>query len=208
MDLCLLKIHTGGFTNSKIQVLSKQVTEAYVYLMDIMTEKSLTVGVVTFSDKQVAARSDSNYGGEELVRPLVFHALRRHWMQQDRSLKLEDAIRKARTFVETNLYVKAAYPEFRNKFDPEFKDNPMPSSKEWHIGKVAEEYKSKTGSSLLNPQVILFDDGERNISEANKSGVIGIQVDEDVGFSVKDWEEAMDLAWSQYLESLRKGASK
>eukprot|EP00954_Amorphochlora_amoebiformis_P019280 1331653-Amorphochlora_amoeboformis.AAC.2 len=32
MDLCLLKIHTGGHTNTNVQSLSKQVTEAYCYL--------------------------------------------------------------------------------------------------------------------------------------------------------------------------------
>eukprot|EP00954_Amorphochlora_amoebiformis_P000603 47782-Amorphochlora_amoeboformis.AAC.1 len=138
--------------------------------MDILIAKGYPTGVVTFSDKAVARQIESNYGGEDLVRPLVFHALRRHWMQQDRTLKLEQAVNKARSYVEKDLYVRAAYPEWRNRHDPEFKENTMPNSKEWHINRVKEDYLKRTGKKLENKEVILFDDGERNIEEANKLG--------------------------------------
>mmetsp|Transcript_20428 Transcript_20428/g.32903 ORF Transcript_20428/g.32903 Transcript_20428/m.32903 type:complete len:401 (-) Transcript_20428:61-1263(-) len=198
MDLCLLKIHTGGHTREKIQTLSKKVTEAYVYLMDLMIHRGYPVGVVTFSDEMVAQAAQNPFGGEKLVRPLVFHALRRHWMLMDRTMKLEDAIKKAKEFVHEKLYVKAAFPDYRNRFDPEFKEKPMPNSKEWHISQIAVEYKKATGKSLASDEVILFDDGERNISEALKANVVAVQVDDETGFTVKDWEEAMDLAWEKY----------
>eukprot|EP00471_Norrisiella_sphaerica_P006725 CAMPEP_0184478548 /NCGR_PEP_ID=MMETSP0113_2-20130426/549_1 /TAXON_ID=91329 /ORGANISM="Norrisiella sphaerica, Strain BC52" /LENGTH=305 /DNA_ID=CAMNT_0026856383 /DNA_START=410 /DNA_END=1327 /DNA_ORIENTATION=- len=205
MDLCLLRIHTGGHTNEKIQGLSKEVTEPYVYLLDLLIHRGRDTGVVTFSDKQVAKATNSSYGGEDLVRPLVYHALRRHWMKQDRELKLEDAMAKARSFVEKNLYVRAAYPEWRNRNDPEFKQNPMPNSKEWHIQKVLDDYKDRTGVQLKNSEVILFDDDERNISEAIEQDVIAVQVDCETGFCVRDWDEAMNLAWAKYLEAKEKG---
>ena len=98
--------------------------------MDRMIEQGFPTGVVTFSDKlvicifpmilaklfenvsditlsdlQVAERQGAAYGGEDLVRPMVFHALRRHWMKLDRSLALPDAIKKARMYVETVMAV-------------------------------------------------------------------------------------------------------
>mmetsp|Transcript_755 Transcript_755/g.1459 ORF Transcript_755/g.1459 Transcript_755/m.1459 type:complete len:401 (+) Transcript_755:42-1244(+) len=196
MDLCLLKVHTGGHTNLKLQPLSKEVTEAYCYLMDIMIEKKLTTGVVTFSDKKVAKAIESQYGGEDLVRPLIFHALRRHWMQLDRTLQLQDAINKARSFVENDLYVKGAYPEWRNRNDEEFKKKPMPNSKEWHMAQVAKEFEAKTKQKVKPEEMILFDDGERNIREAERQGVVGVWVNEETGFTVQDWEEAMNEAWT------------
>lgn len=204
MDLCLLRVHTGGHTNEKLQHLSKQVTEAYVYLMDIMIAKGYKTGVVTFSDKLVAKSVGVPYGGEELVRPLVFHALRRHWMAQDRTLKLADAIARARNYVENELYVRAAYPEWRNNNVEEWKRTPMPNSKEWHVTRIKEDFEAKTKQKIQNKEVVLFDDGKRNIEEAVKSGVVAVLVNEEIGFTVKDWEEAMDTAWTQHLKSNSK----
>jgi len=52
----------------------------------------------------------------------------------------------------------------------------MPNSKEWHISQIAVEYKKATGKSLASDEVILFDDGERNISEALKANVIELWI--------------------------------
>jgi hypothetical protein len=198
MDLCMLKVHTGGHTNEKLQVLSKQVTEAYCFIMDRMIEAKRTIGVVTFSDKLVARALDSQYGGEDLVRPLVFHALRRHWMAQDRSFKLEDAIKKARSFVENDLYVRAAFPDWRNKNVSEFKKSNMPNNKSWHMERVKEDVKAKAGITIKNQEMILFDDGRKNVEDAIKAKVAGVLVNEQLGFSVKDWNSAMDIAWEYH----------
>jgi len=45
-------------------------------------------------------------------------------------------------------------------------------------------------------EMILFDDGERNIREAERQGVVGVWVNEETGFTVQDWEEAMNEAWT------------
>lgn len=198
MDQCMLNTHTGGVTDENPQKLSKRVTEATCYMMSRLVEAKFPVGVVTFSDQQLAEKRGNHFGGETLVRPLVHHALRRHWHKTLGKMSLEEAMQRAKTFAKEDLMVRAALPMYRNKNLDE-KETPMPNNKEWHIEGIKSEFKKRTGKDVKNVEIVLFDDGRKNVDDAVDAMVAGVLVNELTGFAMKDWNQAMDIAWEYQL---------
>ena len=198
MDQCMLNTHTGGITDESPEKLSKRVTEATCYMMARLAEAKIPVGVVTFSDQRLAKKCGYRFGGEALVRPLVHHALKRHWHDTVGKTNLEEATQRGNAFAK-GLMVRAALPKYRNENIDE-KETPMPNNKEWHIEGIKSEFKKRTGKDVKNEEIVFFDDGRKNVDDAiDEMKVMGVLVNELTGFAMKDWNQAMDIAWEYEL---------
>ena len=200
MNQCMLNGHTGAITDENPQKLSKRVTEATRYMMSRLVKANIPVGVVTFSDQQLAKERGHGFiGGEALVRPLVHHALREHWHETLGNMSLEEATQRAKAFAEDSLMVRAALPEYRNENRDE-KETPMPNNKKWHIEGIKSEFKKRTGKDVKNVEIVLFDDNYEIVDEAiDDMEVMGVLVNDIMGFTIRDWNNAMDIAWEYEL---------
>ena len=210
MDYTLLSTHTGGKWKKSIGELSRQVTRSFRLLVPHLIQRGYSVGVVTFSDSLVLDGSSAGMAGQGLVRDLLIDTFTRLYGQiKSLGSDAKELARRNAEHIQKQVYVAAAYPTLRNKKDPEFKGGSavkMPNSKAWHIQKVINDYKSRTGKSLKCSEIMLFDDTIGNIEAALETGVHAFAVPAKRCFTSACWEAALTALKSPdaMLGKLRK----
>mmetsp|Transcript_11349 Transcript_11349/g.15860 ORF Transcript_11349/g.15860 Transcript_11349/m.15860 type:complete len:323 (+) Transcript_11349:296-1264(+) len=195
MDNTLLATHTRGVWFEEIDdEIFDLVTDTFVTLVPLLIEAGYQVGVVTFSDAEVAKvysemEHKKGKGGPDLVVPVVRGALINSFKRE--GIDAKQAQKKANDLVD-QIYVVGALPDFRNQNIPAFVKKKMPSSKEWHIEQVKDMHQNKTGNSRIkNAEILFFDDSFANVKAAKKAGVRAYWVNPKDAFTEADWREAV-----------------
>lgn len=188
MDNTLLRMHTKGVWFDEIDQLVPAVTPAFSHLVPRLLREGFQVGVVTFSDANLAKqyRGRNGKGGADLVCPLLrlsFEGFLKRAGRPEKEAKVEAA-----KLVES-IYVVGALPHYRNEYEEEFKRKNMPVSKQWHIERVKDMIAKRSPGSprVKNKEIIFFDDSQVNAAVAEKDGVNAVWVNPSDAFTVSDW---------------------
>jgi len=196
MDNTLLSMHTRGVWFNKVEDLFEHVTLPFLQLVPRLLKEGFQVGVVTFSDAEVAKiysemEGRKGRGGEDLVGPVIHGAITQAALSS--GVDSKTATQSATKTVE-QLYVVGALPDFRNMHTVEFQKKRMPMSKFWHIEKVKDLHQKRFPGSprIKNEEILFFDDSASNICAAERDDVNARLVDPSNAFTEKDWLEAIE----------------
>jgi Acid Phosphatase len=146
------------------------------------------VGVVTFSDEKMT-QFRSGKAGESLVIALLTEVFFQENKDRAKSAGQpfdRNALKKQADDTVSRIHVAAAFPQLRNMESGTA--GQMPNSKEWHIKEVLK----KLDVTVKNEQIILFDDTDTNIKEANSQGVHAYLVSREANFTMEIWKHAME----------------
>jgi len=195
MDNTLLGKHTRGVWFAEIgEEICSLVTTTFVSLVPSLIEKGFQVGVVTFSDAEVAkvykeVEHKEGKGGPDLVIPIVSGALTMRYEKEGMDVK--EAAKKAKNLVD-QMYIVGALPDYRNSTEAHEKVK-MPMSKYWHIEQVKDMHVKRTKEARIkNDEILFFDDSPPNVKAARKSGVHAFWVNPRDAFTENDWRQAME----------------
>jgi len=198
MDNTLLAMHTRGVWFEAIDDrIIDMVTPTFVHLVPRLMAEGYQVGVVTFSDAEVAKvfskmEKKVGRGGKDIVIPLVTGALTKHFIRQGMDHK--GAATRAKKYV-SKLYIVGALPDFRNGSTEEFRETKMPNSKHWHMEQVKNEHQKRYPKEkrVSNPEILFFDDSPSNVRAADEAGVHAVWVNPDDAFTEQDWFKGIKM---------------
>jgi hypothetical protein len=204
-DLTAFAKHTGGGVpfSSNVVDLTTLLSSEFVKSVPIAQKYGIRVAIVTYSDDA----DDRSFGGDVFLQTILSACFRKKEIWNTiliaaanprlhyEPLEISD---------DESFTGKDDSSSFKNKFKGL---NPCQLSecqclnytepfhvsrckgKEWHLTKVMDEHKIRTGKSIEKKQVLLIDDSISNIRQAKKDGFLTFEVSGGFGMTSQIWRQ-------------------
>jgi hypothetical protein len=214
-DLTAYRKHTGGGVpfNSNIPEITKYLSPIFISVVPVAQKYGIRIAIVTYSDDS----DDNSFGGNMFISTVLTSCFRRKdvWhrilvaaanpelhqqpLDNDEDPTSNSSERMSQLRGPSNCEVSEC--ECLRQTEPFHVSRCV--GKEWHLARVIEEHKSRTGIILERKQVLLIDDSMPNIRQAKKDGYRAFEVPtkglKNAGVDADVWKNLITCAESDSI---------
>jgi hypothetical protein len=212
-DLTAFAKHTGGGVpfSSNVVDLTTSLSSEFVKSVPIAQKYGIRVAIVTYSDDA----DDRTFGGDVFIQTILSACFRKKeiWntiliaaanprlhfepleISDDESHMTKDSMASFKNKLKGMNPCQLSECQCLNYTEPFHVSRCK--GKEWHLTKVMDEHKLRTGKGIEKRQVLLIDDSIANIRQAKKDGFLTFEVSGGSGMTASTWRQMISSVTSE-----------